>query len=142
MKYNHFRQAGLMFVIISACSSSERLGGTCDPSTATRQFAAPWAELSDSELRIEIERACGRVFVGFKEAAAARGVDSQGRSLTTQETVTRMKQYLLERGFSVEWAADLPHVTGRMSPRLELVGELRDHPNVDYLEPIFPGIWN
>lgn len=142
MRYNHLGQATLIFVIVSACSSSERLTGPCDPSTATRQFTAPWAELSDSQLRIEIERACGRVFVGFKEAQAARGVDAQGRSLTTQETVTRMKQYLIERGITVEWAADLPHVTGTMPPRLELVRELRDHPNVDYLEPVFPGSWN
>src|SRR6266567_895822 len=114
VSYSHFRRALFVFVIISACRSSERLTAICDPATATRQFTAPWAELSDSELRIEIERACGRVFIGFKEADAVRGVDPQGRNLTTQETVTRMKQYLIERGITVQWAADLPHVTARM----------------------------
>jgi hypothetical protein len=30
-------------------------------------------------------------------------------------------------------------IAGRMPVGLELVRELRHHPNVDYLEPIFPG---
>lgn len=106
----------------------------------TRAFAKPWHELSDAELRIEIDMACGRVFVGFKEKGATRGVDPQGRSLTSAETFARMKVYLVERGITIDWAGiDLPHVSARMSARLALVTELRSHPNVDYLEPIFPG---
>ena len=106
----------------------------------TRAFARPWHELSNSELRIEIARACGRVFVGFKEEGAARGVDPQGRSLTSPETFARMKAYLTDRAISIEWAGiDLPHVTARMPAQVELVAELRSHPNVDYVEPIFPG---
>lgn len=89
---------------------------------------------------MEIDRACGRVFVGFKEEGAIRGVDPQGRSLTSAETVARMTTYLGEREITIQWAGvDLPHVSARMSARLDLVTELRRHPNVDYLEPIFPG---
>jgi hypothetical protein len=106
----------------------------------TRAFSKPWHDLSDAELRTEIDRACGRVFVGFKEEGATRGVDLQGRSLTSAETLARMKAHLTESDITIEWAAiDLPHVSARMSPSLALVTELRRHPNVDFLEPIFPG---
>lgn len=109
----------------------------------TRAFSAPWHELSDSQLRVEIDRACGHVFVGFKEEGAARGVDAVGRSLTSAETVSRMKRFLTERGVRLEWASsDLPHVSARMDARLDLVVEIRHHPNVDNLEPIFPGTYN
>lgn len=106
----------------------------------TRAFSKPWHELSDAELRSEIDRACGRVFVGFKEEGATRGVDLQGRSLTSVETVARMKVHLAERNITIEWAAiDLPQVSARMSPELALVTDLRRHPNVDFVEPLFSG---
>jgi hypothetical protein len=109
----------------------------------TRAFSAPWRELSDSQLRLEIDRACGHVFVGFKEEGAARGVDAQSRSITSATTVSRMTRLLTERGMTLEWqSSDLPHVSARMATPPELVSELRHHPNVEYLEPIFPGTWN
>jgi hypothetical protein len=96
--------------------------------------------LSDCELRAVIESVDGSVMVGFKEAGTVRGVDPQGRSLTTTETVSRMKQFLSDRGITIEWeGTDLPHVSARMPPSLDLVRELRGHPNVDYLEPNVPG---
>jgi hypothetical protein len=124
--------------LASGCNAS--VDATEPQCTDTRLFSQPWDELSDAELRVEIARACGRVFVGFKEEGPARGVDPQGRNLTTAETVNRMKRYLVERGVTIEWqGGDLPHVSARMPTHLQLVRELRRHPNVDYLEPIFPG---
>ena len=49
-------------------------------------------------------------------------------------------QYLLDRQIELEWAARLlPSVVARMSSEIDLIKEIRPHPNVDYLEPIFPG---
>ena len=126
---------------LAALAGCHAVLATADMSCVqTRAFSKPWHDLSDAELRIEIDRACGRVFVGFKEEGSIRGVDPQGRSLTSAETVARMKSHLVEREITIEWAGiDLPHVSARMTARLELVTELRRHPNVDYLEPIFPG---
>jgi hypothetical protein len=98
-----------------------------------------WSALSDAALAAEVERACGRVFIGFREAGQSRGVDERGRVLTSAETVARMRQLVRERGVVIEHEYDLPAIAGRMPVGLELVRELRHHPNVDYLEPIFPG---
>jgi hypothetical protein len=99
-----------------------------------------WSALSDAALAAEVGRACGRVFIGFREAGQSRGVDEWGRVLTSAGTVARMRQLVRERGVVIEHEYDLiPAVAGRMPVGLELVRELRHHPNVDYLEPIFPG---
>ena len=140
-------RAMLVFALLAAlpaCNAvvgTNAVAGTFGAScTRTRAFDKPWQELSDAELRIEIERACGRVFIGFKEEGTLRGVDPQGRSVTGAETVARMKAYLAEREITIEWSAiDLPAVSARMPAQLTLVSEVRGHPNVDYLEPIFPG---
>ena len=127
-----------LFAALTGCNPV--LATTDMSCVQTRAFSKPWHELSDDELRIEIDRACGRVFVGFKEEGAVRGVAPQGHSLTSAETVARMKSHLVEREITIDWAGiDLPHVSARMAARLELITELRRHPNVDYLEPIFPG---
>jgi hypothetical protein len=56
--------------------------------------------------------------------------------------VARMKSFLTGRGVEIQWEGrDLPHVSGWMPARLALVRELRRHPNVDYLEPVFPGAY-
>ena len=125
--------------LASSCASESVLDGACT-SSPTRQYSGDWHRLSDTQLRVEIGRACGHVFVGFKEAGAVRGVDPQGANLTSSETVSQMTRYLVDRGVTLEWqSANLPHVSGRMAPRLDLVRELRRHRNIDYLEPIFPG---
>lgn len=130
-----------VFLGVAACAPAPTSVAPCDPDTAERRFEAPWHELSDAQLLTEIRLACGRVFVGVKEANAVRGVDPQGRNLTSTETVGRMKEYLAARGFQFEYEYDLPFVAGVMPVRLALVRELRRHPNIDYLEPSFPGTW-
>lgn len=130
--------AALLF--LASCSTGRIVDSNCDPQTATRRYSAPWAELTEAQLREEVERACGRVSIGFKEAEAARGVDEQGRVLTAPGTVARMKAYLVNLGVALELEYELlPAVVARMPARQELVAELRSHPNVDYLEPAFPG---
>lgn len=135
-----FYRVALPLGVVIACTTPPVASMvTCDPQSATRKYSAPWSELTNAELRDEVERACGRVFVGFKEAGAVRGVDPQGRNLTQASTVERMHAFLAERGIVLEFTYDLPGVSARMPARLDLVEELRRHANVDYLEPIFPG---
>jgi hypothetical protein len=108
----------------------------------TRAFSQPWHELTDAQLAIEIDRACGRVLIGFKEEGAVRGVDSHGRNLTSAETVSRMKTELATRGITVEGTSSLlPYVRAQMSA-LDAVSALRHHRNIDYLEPLFAGEWD
>jgi hypothetical protein len=127
--------------LAAGCTAGDEFTGPCTPAE-TRRFTAPWSQLSDDELYAEVLGACGRVFVGFKEADAVRGVDPYGRNLTSAETVSAMKSFLLERGFTFEWiATDLPHLTARMPLSRRLVREVRHHPNVDYLEPLYPGTY-
>ena len=124
--------------LLAACAQAPTQTAECEPQQSTA--TAPWNQLSDAQLHAEIQRACGRVFLGFKEADASRGVDEQGRSITSAETVARMKSYVLERGFTVEHEYQLiPTVAGRIPTRLDLVTELRSHPNIDNIEPLFPG---
>jgi len=126
---------------VTGCSASDELAGPCSPA-ASRQFSADWNQLSDAQLYGEVVAACGRVFVGFKEASATRGVDQYGHNLTSAETISRTKRYLIDRGFTFEWeSSDLPHASARMPLSRELVSEMRRHSNIDYLEPIFPGIY-
>lgn len=91
-----------------------------------------------------IRAANGRAFIGFKEAGQVRGVDPQGRVLTSSETVLRMKGVLKDRGIILEVEYDLiPAVAARLplTTGLEaLVLELRANPNIDYVEPIVPGV--
>lgn len=127
-----------LLFLLAACAAAPTEADHCEPQQSTA--TVPWSQLSETQLHGEIQRACGRVFLGFKEADASRGVDEQGRSITSAETVARMKSYVLERGFSMEHEYQLiPTVAGRIPTSLELVSELRSHPNVDTVEPIFPG---
>lgn len=141
---NAVAQIGAVLVawsMINGCAAPDELTGPCTP-VESREFTEPWNQLSDAELYSEIVRACGHVFVGFKEASAPRGVDSFGVNLTSPATVASMKQYLLDRGFTFEWvSSDLPHGSGRIPLSQRLVSEVRRHSNIDYLEPIFPGVF-
>ena len=128
----------LLLVLTAACFEEPTIGATCTPQPSTA--AGAWRDLSDAELLAEVERACGRVFIGFKEASASSGVDEQGESITSAETIVRMKAFVQERGVTIETEFRLiPTIAGRMPARLELVTALRQHPNVEMIEPIFPG---
>jgi hypothetical protein len=132
-------------VVVGGCGSVDAVGpdlaieGSCMWVEATRAYTEPWAELTDEQLNVEISRACGRVLIGFKEAERARGVDETGLSLTSAETVLRMKQLLRQLDVTIEHEYDLPAVSARLHPRGDLIVTLRHHPHVDYLEPVFPG---
>ena len=93
---------GLASCLASSCASESVLDGGCT-SSPTRQYSGDWHQLSDTQLRVEIGRACGKVFVGFKESGAVRGVDPQGANLTSSETVSQMTRYLVDRGVTLEW---------------------------------------
>lgn len=128
----------LLLVMTAACLEEPTISAGCTPRPS--QAAGAWRGLSDAELLAEVERACGRVFIGFKEADAARGVNEQGESTTSPETVVRMKSFVRERGVAIELEYELmPTIAGWMPARLDLVAALRQHPNVDVIEPIFPG---
>ena len=95
--------------------------------------------MSEPELCAAVRSSGGRVFIGFKEAGATRGVDSAGQVLVSDETMARMIQYVTAQGIRIEYRYALPAVVARMAASASLVHELRGHPNVDYLEPVFPG---
>ncbi len=128
-----------LLALLAGCGDVVDVTTAC---TGTRQYTMAWAELSDGELQVEVARACGRVFIGFKEAGTARGVDPYGKVLTSPETFATMREYVVARGVEIESEGKLvPYIVGRVSWTDGLVRELRHHPNVDYLEPIFPGVW-
>ena len=91
-----------------------------------------------------IRNADGRAMVGFKEAGQARGVDPQGRSLVSAETVARMQALVRARGLVIEaTGGDLPYVAARFpSADRAQVAALLAHPNVDYVEAATPGTYH
>jgi hypothetical protein len=115
--------------------------GTCPAAQPTAATAGvPWCRLTDEELRRAIERAGGRVGIGFKEARAPRLIGPRGPDAVSPEVVRRMKAYLRSRGVRITREDQLiPAVVATMPARLQLVRELRWHPNVDYLEPVVMG---
>lgn len=134
---------GSLFLLIAAgtaCSS-----GPTEPACASTPAASrsAFACVSDAELLRLISDGGGIVMVGFKEAGTARGVDTTGHSVTSEETTLAMKGWLVARGVRFTWqSAQLPSVAGHVPLRLDLVQEIRRHPNVDYLEPRIPGTFD
>lgn len=115
-----------------------------DPTCQTRWGNVEYACLSDAALLREIARVDGQVFVGFKEAGSARGVDELGRSLTSEATSQATKRMLLGVGMTFTWqASTIPAVAGTIPLDRKLLALLRAHSNVDYIEPVtsgsFPG---
>lgn len=105
---------------------------------SAQEHAAPWRGMTDAELAGHVARAGGRVFIGFKELGAARGVDARGRVLVSEATVGRAKADLRARGLELEREYRLtPTVVARIPAHL--VPVLRKLPFVDVVEPIFPG---
>jgi subtilisin len=101
---------------------------------------APWRAMSDQELSAFVQRAGGRVFIGFKEPGATRGVDAQGRPLVGEGTINAAKRDLRSRGLTFEHEFTLaPTVVTRIPAHL--VPVLRRLPFVDNVEPILPGEW-
>jgi hypothetical protein len=117
------------------------LAGCAHDSPSAPPAPTPQA-LAAQALADSINAAGGRAFIGFKEAGTARGVDEKGRVLVSPETVNRMRQYVASQGITVEYASTLiPSVVARLRADGALVARLLAHPNIVYVEPIFPGTW-
>lgn len=99
----------------------------------------PWQYIPDEELAAVISGWDNRVSVGFKEVGADQGVDDNGYSITSAETIEMMKQWLRQQGVTIEWEWDLiPGVSGSMPADPALVKLIRTHENIDYLSPDGP----
>jgi len=101
---------------------------------------SPWSSMSDEEYSAELERANGRVIIGFKSPEQARGVDATGRVIVPASSVLAGKEVL--RLHQVEPAYEfqtLPAVVAELPPKVALA--LRKHPRIDYVEPSVPGTW-
>lgn len=133
-------QLGILIAVATTTAGCAR--ATVEPACPSAAVASrsSFACLSDVELLDRIADGGGTAIVGFKEAGTTRGVDLEGRSVTSDETTQAMKRLLLARGIVFTWqASTLPTVAGHFPLRIELVRELRKHPNVDYLEPAVAG---
>lgn len=116
-------------------SEGESRQGEFRPRTRGR---SPWEALTDHELTVVIDKLSEghQVFIGFKEAGADRGTDENGQSVTSEETVERMKTWLTDQGVTIEYESQLlPTVIAVVPIDTELIARIRDHENVDYLEP-------
>ncbi len=111
------------------------------PAPVPRRSDTPWQRMTDAELAAQIEKAGGRVFIGFKDEGATAGVDETGRVLASRSSVVEGKAVIRAMGVEIEMEfSDIPAVVGRMSAAR--LPELRHHPLIDYVEPIFPGTRN
>jgi subtilisin family serine protease len=96
--------------------------------------------MSDDELSRRIAEAGGRVFIGFKNPLELAGVDERGRALASPASIAAGKAHLRTVGVGLEFEfIDMPMVIARM-PAARLA-QLRRHPLIEYIEPIFPGTY-
>ncbi len=99
----------------------------------------PYDRCSDEELAAIVGIWDNLVSIGFKEAGAEKGTDKRGYSITSEETVDRMKQWVRDQGVTITYEAiTVPAVFGTVPAEAELVGLLRSHENVDYFNPSGP----
>lgn len=121
-------------ITLPAVSLAEQTGGR-------GRMDTPWRRMSDTELASKISEASGRVFIGFKDPGTAMGVDERGRVRTTAASVALAKEQLLALGIQISFEfIDMPTVVARMPAAL--LSEVRQHPLIEYVEPIFPGVRN
>lgn len=117
--------------VLASCSLESPVAPECVGNTRSAVACH-----SDAALLEMIAGVNGRVSIGFKESGTAYGVDPDGRNVTTAETTIAMTQLVIERGVEVSYQFNrLPAVIGRIPLNAKLIGDLRRHPNVDYLEP-------
>lgn len=100
----------------------------------------PWRHVSDADLAALIGTWGNIVMIGFKEAGTDGGVDDRGRNLVSAETSERMTEWLRQLGVVIvdEWILT-PGVTGTLIPDPALVRQIREHENIDYVNPSGPG---
>lgn len=114
--------------------SGETLPYSFNPPAPGRRSV--WASVSDEELAAVIASRENQVWIGFKEADAARGTDEYGQNITSVETVEGMKEWIQEQGVTITFESEfIPAVMGTLQPEVERVTTIRWHENVDYFEP-------
>lgn len=95
--------------------------------------------MTDAQLGANVAEAGGRVFIGFKDAHAVAGVEEFGLVLASASAVAAAKAQLRGLGVGIDFEfIDMPTVVARMPAGL--VGQLRQNPLIEYIEPIFPGV--
>lgn len=120
-------------ILLTACRSI-----TADDSRCVGRSNTPWCRMTDAELAAAVDSAGGRVFIGFKDAGEAAGVDEKGRVLASDAAVAAGKSLL--RSLKIEMTfefVDMPSVVARMPG--SLVSRVRANSYIEYIEPIFPG---
>lgn len=109
-----------------------------DESACVGRLDTPWCRMTDAELAAAVDSAGGRVFVGFKDANEAAGVDNRGRVLASDTAVAAGKLFLRSMRIDITFEfIDMPSVVARMAGAQ--VSKVRANPYVEYIEPIFPG---
>jgi len=97
--------------------------------------------MSDRELAAKIAKAGGRVFIGFKDPGAAAGVDAYGRVLVSDAVVADGKAQLRALGVVIESEYTYIPAVQALMPA-SLLAKIRHNPVVEYVEPIFPGMYH
>ena len=122
-------------ILLSACSDVAPPAPTAPSVQASfalqgpepRRTDTPWRRMTDTELAGQIERAGGRVFIGFKDENAAAGVDPAGRVLASRSAIAAGKAAIRAMGVEFEMEfIDMPTVVARMSAAR--LPELRRNP--------------
>jgi subtilisin len=95
--------------------------------------------MSVAALQSEIERAGGRVFIGFKESESVSGVNSHGQRIVSAATIEQTKEELRREGVEIRREyGRVPAVAATISPNM--IVNLLDNSRVEYVEPVFPSM--
>lgn len=116
----------------------EALQRTTQESRSRRD--TPWWTMSDNDLQDSVAAAGGRVLIGFKEVDALAGVDEYGRVLAGTHVRAEGRELLEANGaLDIRPFRLMPGAEATIDPAV--VGVLRRHPLVDYIEPVTEGTW-
>lgn len=127
---------------VKSTSAKENSGQpTAAPQAQLDRKDTPWNRMSDASLRVEVERAGGRVLIGLKNPDASEGVDNSGRVLFTMARMAEARARIESLGAQVEFEFDrFPVLVAYIAG--DRVGLLRSDAYVDYLEPVTSGQWS
>jgi hypothetical protein len=93
-----------------------------------------WRRMDDEAFGLAVERAKGRVSIGFKNVGAVEGVDATGRRLMSKESATAAVASIVAQGAKVRYQFQgQPAVLATIDR--EMAVRLRKDANVDYVEP-------
>jgi hypothetical protein len=101
------------------------------------RYDAPYWYMTDDELASAISEVDGRVLIGFKNPGDRGGVDNDGVVLASEHSVTAGLEFLRVLGIDPQVKFEIgPAVAATVDP--DLVGVIRRHPTIDYIEPDQP----